>query len=74
MAIAGLGMARLSEFHIGGDLASGRLVPLLRDYCAEDHEPVQAPYVNHAHLSDRIRVFLDFVSRIPAESQRQAGV
>ncbi len=61
MALAGLGIARLSDFHILPDLESGRLVPLLEDYNPGDLEPIHALYVDHAHLANRIRVFIDFI-------------
>ncbi len=68
MAIGGLGIARLSEFHIGADLKAGRLVTVLDDFNSGDREPVQALFVDHSHLSDRIRVFLDFLSEIAREN------
>lgn len=64
MAIAGLGLARLPEFHIGDDLKPGRLVTTLDEYSAGEREPVQALFVDHSHLSDRLRVFLEFLSEI----------
>jgi len=64
MAIAVLGLARLSEFHIGDDLKAGRLVTTLDEYSAGEREPVQAEFVDHSHLSDRLGVFLAFLSEI----------
>jgi DNA-binding transcriptional LysR family regulator len=61
MALAGLGLARLSDFHILPDIEAGRLVPVLEDYNPGDLEPIHALYVDHAHLANRIRVFIDFV-------------
>jgi DNA-binding transcriptional LysR family regulator len=61
LAIAGLGLVRLSDFHIQPDIAAGRLVPVLEDYNPGDIEPIHALYVDQAHLANRIRVFLDFV-------------
>lgn len=61
MCLAGLGIARLSEFHIGPDLVSGRLLPILEEYNPGDTEPVHALYVDHPHLSARIRVFIDYL-------------
>lgn len=61
-ALAGMGIARLSVFHIGPDVIAGRLLPVLEAFNPGDREPVQALYVEHAHLSDRIRVFIDFVA------------
>jgi DNA-binding transcriptional LysR family regulator len=61
MALAGLGLARLSDFHILPDIEAGRLVPVLEDFNPGDLEPIHALYVDHAHLANRIRVFIDFV-------------
>lgn len=61
-ACEGLGIARLSELHIGHDLASGRLVPLLEKFHLEVEEPVFAIYASRRNLSPRIKVFLDFLS------------
>lgn len=61
-ALAGLGLARLGEFHVAGDIRRGRLVPVLEDFCAHDPEVVHAVYVGHEHLAARIRAFVDFLS------------
>lgn len=61
LAIAGMGFARLSDFHVLPDIKAGRLVTVLEDYNPDDREPVHALFVNQAHLASRIRVFLDFV-------------
>jgi DNA-binding transcriptional LysR family regulator len=62
MALAGVGIARLSEFHVGDDVRSGRLRCVLDDFNPGDVEPIHAIYVSHDHLSNRIRAFIDFVS------------
>jgi DNA-binding transcriptional LysR family regulator len=62
MALAGVGIARLSEFHIGADIAEGALIPILEDFNPGDTEPVQALFVDHAHMANRIRVFIDYVT------------
>lgn len=63
LCLAGLGIARLSDFHIGPDIAEGRLVPILEAFNPGDTEPVQALYVDQAHMSNRIRVFIDFLTK-----------
>jgi DNA-binding transcriptional LysR family regulator len=62
LALAGVGIARLSRFHIGHDIAESRLVPVLEDYNPGDVEPVHAVYIGHEHLSNRIRAFVDFLA------------
>lgn len=62
LALAGLGIARLSAFHVGPDLAAGRLVAVLEGHNPGDLEPVHAVYIGHEHLSNRIRAFVDFLA------------
>lgn len=62
MALAGVGIARLSAFHVGPDLKRGWLVAILEEFNPGDQEPVQALFVDRAHLPDRIRAFIDFVA------------
>lgn len=61
-ALAGLGIARLSSFHIGPDIRAGRLQPILESFNPGDSEPIHALHVEHSYLADRIRVFIDFVA------------
>ncbi|WP_295812333.1 LysR family transcriptional regulator [uncultured Nitratireductor sp.] len=62
-ALAGAGIARLSEYHISGDLAAGRLVPILENWDACESEPISAIYSAQSHVPQRIRTFLDFLAR-----------
>ncbi len=57
------GIACLSYFMIKDDLDSGRLQPILNDYIQSPHprEIVQAVYYRNSALSNRIKVFLDFI-------------
>jgi DNA-binding transcriptional LysR family regulator len=63
LALAGNGIACLSRFMIGEDLAAGRLVPLLQqEYLPlPEREQVHAVYYRHSALSARIGAFLDFI-------------
>ena len=62
LALVGQGLARLSHFHIGGDIAAGRLVPVLEAYNPGDVEEINAVYVGHGgRLPMRVRVFIDFL-------------
>ena len=59
-------------FHIGPDIEAGRLIALLEEFNPGDQEPVQALFVDRAHLSDRIRVFIDFIAaRVPDMAARR---
>lgn len=61
-ALAGMGIARLSAFHIGPDVNASRLLPVLEDFNPGDREPVHALYVEQSYVSDRVRVFIDFLA------------
>lgn len=61
MVIAGVGIARLSEFHVGRDVAEGRLVRILEAFNPGDTEPIHAIYVAHDLVSSRVRAFIDFL-------------
>ena len=68
-ALKGVGVARLSAFHIGQDVAEGRLVPLLEDFNPGDIEPMSAIYSAQSHVPLRIRAFIDFLARsLPANA------
>lgn len=60
-ALAGLGIARLTEIQVADDLASGRLVELFPEYQSHDEDPVLAVYQSRRHLSSRVRTFVDFL-------------
>lgn len=60
LALAGVGLARMGEFHIREDLASGALVEVLADAIAGDSEDVHAVFLGGDHLPRRVRAFLDF--------------
>lgn len=61
MAIAGIGLAHIGEFHVREDLRQGRLVEVLADAVAGDTEDVHALYLGGPHLPHRLRAFLDFM-------------
>ncbi|MBS7556373.1 LysR family transcriptional regulator [Ancylobacter dichloromethanicus] len=61
MAVAGVGLARLGDYHARDDLAAGRLVEILSDAVEGDEEEIHAVYLGGARLPQRVRVFLDFV-------------
>ncbi len=60
MAIAGLGIVRLSEFMIGEDIASGRLIPLLEEY-NQEMQQIHAIYAHRRYVPGKVRVFIDFL-------------
>jgi DNA-binding transcriptional LysR family regulator len=65
MVLAGLGLARLAEFHVADDLAARRLVEVLQPYNPGDRVEVHALYpADHGvAVAARVRVFIDFLTR-----------
>jgi DNA-binding transcriptional LysR family regulator len=62
LALSGLGLVRLSSFHITPDIKAGRLVPVLEKYNPGDIETMYAVYVGQGgHLPARVRAFLDYL-------------
>ncbi|CAN7340842.1 LysR family transcriptional regulator [Caulobacter sp. LjRoot300] len=62
LALVGQGLARLAHYHVGGDIAAGRLVPVLETYNPGDVEEIHAVYVGHGgHLPSRVRALIDFL-------------
>ncbi|WP_165435348.1 LysR family transcriptional regulator [Bradyrhizobium sp. Leo121] len=60
MAIAGIGLARLADYHIRDDMAAGRLVEVLKGTVGDD-EQIHALYHGGPRLPFRVKAFLDFV-------------
>jgi DNA-binding transcriptional LysR family regulator len=79
LARAGMGVVRLAEFHAVQDLVAGRLVELFPGQQSDVEDPILAVYRGRRHLSQRIRVFLDFLdasfsANPPAWRQRVPAV
>lgn len=61
LAVAGVGLARLGDFHLREDLAAGRLVEVLAGVVEVEDEEIHALYLGGPRLPHRVRAFLDFV-------------
>lgn len=62
LAVAGLGLARLTRFHVDPDIKAGRLVPVLEDFNPGDMEAIHAVFMGHGgQLPARVRAFLDYL-------------
>lgn len=59
-ALSGLGIVRLSEFMVGDDIASGRLIPLLEEHNREMQQ-IHAIYAHRRYVPGKVRVFIDFL-------------
>lgn len=77
LALAGIGIVRLSDILVGGDIRAGRLRPLLTDCNHADAEPICVVYPHRRFLPPRVRVFVDFLAgefaRRPWEEARFRG-
>jgi DNA-binding transcriptional LysR family regulator len=61
LAIEGLGVVRLAEFHIGRDVREGRLIELLAEYRDPVDDLMYVLYPHRQNLAPRVRAFLDFL-------------
>lgn len=62
LALAGAGIACLSDFMTGADRARGDLVQVLMRDTLEVRQPVHAVYYRNTELASRIRCFVDFLA------------
>lgn len=63
LALAGQGIACLSEFMTQKDIAAGTLVPLLAKHYTGYQRPIHAVYYRNTQLSRRISCFLEFLQK-----------
>lgn len=62
LALEGIGLARLSLYHVGHDIAQGRLVPVLEEFNPNEMAPIHAVYLGKpGRLPARVRAVLDFL-------------
>lgn len=72
LCLAGLGLARVGQFHVQSDLDQGNLVAVLEPFNPEDLEMIHAVFVGHDYLAPRIRAFVDFLAgRVNLADPRQ---
>jgi len=71
LALVGLGVVRLAEFHIAADLAAGTLVPLLDDYREKADDMLYVLYTRGKVLAPRVSAFLQFLSESFSEELRR---
>ena len=60
LAVAGMGLVRLADYHIADARKAGQLVTVLDEFEGEP-EPIYAVYPSRRHLSVRVRAFLQHV-------------
>ncbi|ASY63818.1 Transcriptional regulator, LysR family [Sinorhizobium sojae CCBAU 05684] len=69
LALAGMGIVRLSEILVGPDIQDGRLKAVLTDCNRADAEPISVVYPHRRFLSPRVRAFVDFLAEQFANPQ-----
>lgn len=70
--LAGLGITYAATFQAAPHIASGALVPVLLDWCAET-VPLYVVYPPNRHLSTKVRVFVDWVVDLFARNDLVVG-
>lgn len=75
-AIAGEGVARMTDLSIQRQIRGGHLVPVLLDWEATDAPPVNLLYRPNHRRTPRVRLFVDFVTDLfrKLEAEREGGV
>jgi DNA-binding transcriptional LysR family regulator len=63
LALAGAGIASLSNFLTRDDLATGRLVPVLEDAALPWSQPVWTVFYKQGGLAPRVAALVDFLAR-----------
>lgn len=61
LALAGIGIIRMSEILVGQDIRTGRLKALLSEYNHPEGAPLTVVYPSRRLLSPCVRVFVDFL-------------
>ncbi|KAA1173988.1 LysR family transcriptional regulator [Marinobacter salinexigens] len=61
LALQGVGITRLGDFHIRPELESGRLVRVLEEFNPGDTEAINAVFIGGKTMPARVRVFIDYL-------------
>jgi len=69
-AVAGQGIVLETDFHVGADLAAGRLLRVLPQYAGGGGD-IWAVYPSRRHLSAKVRLFVDQLAAEFAEAPAQ---
>jgi DNA-binding transcriptional LysR family regulator len=70
-ALAGAGVVRLADLTTGRFLSAGLLVPALTDWELTEAPTIYAAYPRHQRQSKLVRAFLEFVTDVFAELERE---
>jgi DNA-binding transcriptional LysR family regulator len=61
LAVAGVGITRLTDVIVGDAIQRGELVPILTDWHHVEPVPLYATYPSGRHLSPKVRAMVDFL-------------
>jgi DNA-binding transcriptional LysR family regulator len=61
LALQGVGIVRLTRLTLARAIREGALVPLLREFSADEPVPIHAVYPHRRHLAPKVPAFVDFV-------------
>ena len=61
-ALAGLGMLSSPDFIVGDDLRAGRLKPVLEEF-QRPELPIYAVYPHQRHVTAKLRIFIDYMTK-----------
>lgn len=70
-ALAGEGVARMTDITIRAHVQSGRLVPVLLDWDMRDAPPVDLLYGPNQRRIPRVRLFIDFITEVFREMEAE---
>lgn len=73
LCLAGIGIMRLAEHLALPAIRSGRLVPVLSDYQAQDDAAIHAVYLPERQLVPRVRAFVDHLVEVFREPPWKKG-
>ena len=72
LVLEGIGLGRLSLYHIQADIAAGRLVPVMEEFNPHELTPIHAVYLGKpGRLPARVRALLDFLSARLGDNRRR---
>ena len=73
LVVAGVGVARLLDWsqRAGHEIPRGLLTPVLTDWAVDEVPPVNLLYPPSARRVPRVRIFIDWVTQLFAEVERQ---
>jgi len=61
LAVAGVGITRLTDVIVGDAIRRGELLPILTDWHHVEPVPLYATYPSGRHLSPKIRAMVEFL-------------